>query len=59
MAVSISMMFGRVGSALGSNIVAFLLYNNCSAAFYMSGISLIGKVHNFIFQLNYSKKLNT
>lgn len=48
MAVSISMMFARIGSAFGSNIVAYLLENNCQFAFYMSGISLIGKFCNGI-----------
>lgn len=42
MAVSMSMMFGRLGSAIGANFVAVLLDNYCEVAFYMSGISLIG-----------------
>lgn len=46
MAVSISMMFGRLGSAFGANIVAYLLDSNCQCAFYMAGISLIGKISN-------------
>lgn len=57
MAVSISMCFARFGSAFGSNIVAFLLENNCQVAFYMSGISLIGKVSSCqnLFQLDHFK----
>lgn len=42
MAVSMSMMCGRFGSAIGANFVAFLLDNYCEVAFYVSGISLIG-----------------
>lgn len=44
MAVSIIMLFGRLGSAFGTNIIAYLLDSHCQYAFYMSGISLIGKI---------------
>lgn len=44
MAVSISMMFGRLGSAIGANFVAFMLDNYCDVAFYVSGTSLIGNI---------------
>ena len=40
MAVCISLMFGRFGSAVGSNIVGVLLDTNCEATFLMSGLSL-------------------
>lgn len=42
MALCISMMFGRLGSIMGSNIAAILLANSCTAAFYLSGTILIG-----------------
>lgn len=59
MAVSISMMFGRLGSAFGTNIIAFLLDRNCQVAFYVSGISLIGEIQwLFIAIESFLKKLN-
>lgn len=42
MAISISLMFGRMGSIAGSNITAVLLNNHCEAAFYLSGAITIG-----------------
>lgn len=45
MAISLSTMFGRLGSAVGATIVAILLDTNCQAAFYISGISLIGNIN--------------
>ncbi|XP_055390140.1 synaptic vesicle glycoprotein 2C-like [Condylostylus longicornis] len=41
MAVSISLMFGRLGSVAGSNMVGFLLNVNCRMVFYISGCSLL------------------
>lgn len=63
MAVSIAMMFGRLGSAFGTNIIAYLLDTNCQYAFYMSGLTLIGKLHltTIAFRINrseFKKKLN-
>lgn len=44
MAICISLMFGRLGSMVGSNVIALLLQNqNCEMTFYSSGLSLIGK----------------
>lgn len=43
MAICIALMFGRLGSVVGANIVALLLDDHCETAFYMSGISVIGK----------------
>lgn len=44
MAVSISLMFIRIGSVFGSITVAALLDNHCEYAFYLCGSSLIGKI---------------
>uniref|UniRef100_A0A182XF22 Major facilitator superfamily (MFS) profile domain-containing protein n=1 Tax=Anopheles quadriannulatus TaxID=34691 RepID=A0A182XF22_ANOQN len=41
MAVCISLMFGRLGSVVGANIVGFLLDSQCELTFWISGISLI------------------
>lgn len=46
MAISISLMFGRIGSITGSNTAAFLLENYCMTAFYLSGAILIGNENN-------------
>lgn len=43
MAISISLMFGRLGSVVGSNMVAFLLDDYCESTFYLSGSVLLGK----------------
>lgn len=43
MAVSISLMFGRLGSVAGSNLTAVLLDASCENAFYLPGCSLISK----------------
>lgn len=42
MAVSISMMFGRLGSIVGSNLVGVLLESNCSATFYLYSGFILG-----------------
>uniref|UniRef100_A0A182NCP9 Major facilitator superfamily (MFS) profile domain-containing protein n=1 Tax=Anopheles dirus TaxID=7168 RepID=A0A182NCP9_9DIPT len=42
MAVCISLMFGRLGSVVGANIVGMLLDSHCELTFWISGISLIG-----------------
>ncbi|XP_055298707.1 synaptic vesicle glycoprotein 2B-like [Sitodiplosis mosellana] len=41
MAISISLMFGRLGSIAGSNTAAILLDDHCEAAFYLSGLLTI------------------
>uniref|UniRef100_A0A182INB7 Major facilitator superfamily (MFS) profile domain-containing protein n=1 Tax=Anopheles atroparvus TaxID=41427 RepID=A0A182INB7_ANOAO len=41
MAVCISLMFGRLGSVVGANIVGVLLDTNCELTFWISGVSLI------------------
>lgn len=43
MAISISLMFGRMGCVIGANTVALLLDDNCETSFYLSGSILIGK----------------
>lgn len=44
MAVSISLMFGRLGGVAGSNTVAFLLDNQCETSFYLGGSLLLGNI---------------
>lgn len=44
MAVSISLLFGRLGAVTGSNMTALLIENYCDALFLLSGISVIGKL---------------
>ncbi|XP_053686953.1 synaptic vesicle glycoprotein 2B-like [Sabethes cyaneus] len=41
MAVCISLMFGRLGSVVGANIVGMLLDTQCELTFWISGVSLI------------------
>uniref|UniRef100_A0A1Y9G865 Major facilitator superfamily (MFS) profile domain-containing protein n=1 Tax=Anopheles albimanus TaxID=7167 RepID=A0A1Y9G865_ANOAL len=41
MAVCISLMFGRLGSVVGANIVGVLLDSYCELTFWISGVSLI------------------
>lgn len=43
MAICISLMFGRLGSVVGSNVVALLLDDHCESVFYLSGTTVIGK----------------
>lgn len=43
MAVSISMMFGRMGSIVGSNLVGVILESNCSFTFYLYSGFILGK----------------
>lgn len=47
MAICIALCCGRLGSVAGSNMVAYLLEENCEFTFYLCGTSLIGKV-NFL-----------
>ncbi|XP_072929405.1 putative transporter SVOPL [Epargyreus clarus] len=42
MAVCLSMMTGRVGSMVGSNVIGVLLDTNCGASFYLFGGVIIG-----------------
>lgn len=39
-----SMIFGRLGSVVGSNLIAYLLNKQCEIAFYLSGSSVIGEL---------------
>lgn len=45
MALCISLMFGRLGGIVGSNLVALLLDSHCEMAFYLAGTSLLGKLY--------------
>lgn len=49
MAVSISLIFGRLGTVSGTNMVALLLDDHCEMVFYLSGSSLIGDIRNIGF----------
>lgn len=58
MAVCISLMFGRLGSVVGSNTAALLLDNHCEVAFYLSGSTVIGNLlHHSLFQKFPTRKL--
>lgn len=50
MALSISLMFGRLGGVAGSNTAALLLDNHCETTFYISGASLLGKIKTTVNQ---------
>lgn len=41
MAVCISLMFGRLGSVFGSNLVGLLLDSHCQVTFVLSGVTLL------------------
>ncbi|XP_055389996.1 synaptic vesicle glycoprotein 2A-like [Condylostylus longicornis] len=41
MAICISLMFGRLGSAVGANVVGSILDYSCEGTFYVSGLTLI------------------
>lgn len=43
MAISMSIMFGRMGCVGGANTIALLLDNNCETSFYLSASILFGK----------------
>lgn len=47
MAVCISLMFARLGSAMGSAVGAILLESHCEYAFFLSGATLIRKCQAF------------
>lgn len=36
-------MFGRLGGVVGSFVGATLLDNHCETAFYLSGVTIVGK----------------
>lgn len=43
MALSISLMFARLGGVIGSNTTSYLLENSCETTFYLSGSILLGE----------------
>lgn len=45
MAICMALMFGRLGSVVGANVVALLLNDHCETAFYLSGSTIIGKIN--------------
>lgn len=42
MAISISSIFGRLGTVAGANVVAIMMDDHCEIVFYLSGITLMG-----------------
>lgn len=57
MAVSVALMFGRLGSIVGSSAVGLLLDVNCTATFYLYTCFIIGKydteqTHFLLHKLN-------
>lgn len=56
MAISISVMFGRLGVVIGANTVAFLIDDHCETTFYLAGSILIGKtfsIFRFFFLIDF------
>lgn len=51
MAVSIALMFGRLGSIVGSNLVGVILAVNCAATFYLYTSFILGKFQNLLFPI--------
>lgn len=49
MAVSLAMMFGRLGSVVGSNIVGIILEANCGATFYLYTGFILGNFLLFFY----------
>lgn len=49
MAMSVSLMFGRLGSVLGSYTAALLLDDYCEITFYLSGSILIDTKIKFLY----------
>jgi MFS transporter, VNT family, synaptic vesicle glycoprotein 2 len=41
MAVSLSMMFGRVGSVVGSVVIGFLIKNHCDFTFVIPTVLMV------------------
>lgn len=46
MGVCLSLMSGRLGAVVGSNIVAILVEDHCETTFYLAGSTLICKIKN-------------
>lgn len=47
MAVCVVLMFGRLGSIVGSNLIGAILEVNCSGTFYLYSIFIIGEFIKF------------
>jgi len=56
MAVCISLMFGRLGSVFGSNLVGLLLDSYCDVTFLLSGITLLASGVMAVFIPNISRR---
>lgn len=50
MASSLIMMFGRLGGSAGSTLVGVLLSQYCTSIFYIYGVMLISKCHQWILR---------
>lgn len=51
MALCLIMMFGRLGSVAGANIVGALLFTACDVIFYVAAFVLIGMVMTMFIDL--------
>ncbi|XP_031626825.1 synaptic vesicle glycoprotein 2A-like isoform X2 [Contarinia nasturtii] len=58
MAMSIALMFGRLGAVTGTNAAAILLENHCETTFYLSGSILLVMAALSFFIPNIHKKIN-
>lgn len=53
MAVCVSMMFGRLGSTVSSNLIGYLLERNCELTYYVfSGVVFVCFLVSFIIPDN-------
>lgn len=51
MTVSLTMMFGRIGAALGNLVFPFLLEAGCAPPFFSVGSVMLGNVKNIIITI--------
>lgn len=57
MAICISLMLGRLGSVTGSNMVAYLIEENCEFTFYLCGTTLLAAAVLTFFIPNIHEKV--
>lgn len=53
MALSLSLMCGRLGAVTGSNIIGPLIYRACNFTFYAAALDHLGKTYVYPFRLFY------
>lgn len=56
MALSLSLMCGRLGAVTGSNIIGPLVYKACNFTFYATALGHLGKGFQFLFATFYLNK---